>query len=261
MTEVSVGLLLDSPSLTEWERRAVEELLNSSEIDASVTHVVLNDSQNESSLTDQFRSLVFDFSLWKVHIAAQKVSNTVTGVPWYQEQTELSNIISTEEAQIIECEPVPADGIGNELPPSAVKKVENVDIAVRFGFGILKGDALTAPTHGVLSYHHGDLREYRGRPAGFYELLNGEDEVGITVQRLNENLDAGEIAAIDHAPITDGVSLRELYSQLFAASPKLLPRAVKKCVEDGDLETPDSLGDIYMAPSNSEMLSYLLYRF
>lgn len=260
MSEISVGLLLDSPSLAEWERRTVEELLNSSKIDASVTHVVLNDSQDGSSLRERLQSLALDFSLWKLHIAARKVSDMLTGEPWYQEHTELSNVISTGEAQIIECEPVPVNGIGNKLPPAAVEELENVDIVIRFGFGILKGDALTAPTHGVLSYHHGDLREYRGRPAGFYELLNGENEVGITVQRLNEKLDAGEIATITHVPIRDGASLREVYSQLFAASPELLPHAVEKCVNGDELETPDSLGDLYTAPTNWQMVSYLLYR-
>lgn len=36
----------------------------------------------------------------------------------------------------------------------------------------------------MLSYHHGDMRRYRGQPPGFWELYNGEREIGVTVQRL-----------------------------------------------------------------------------
>jgi hypothetical protein len=67
------------------------------------------------------------------------------------------------------------------------------DIILRFGFRILRGDILRIPTYGVWSYHHGDNRKYRGGPAGFWELVNGDPESGVTLQVLTETLDAGRV--------------------------------------------------------------------
>lgn len=130
------------------------------------------------------------------------------------------------------------------------------DVAVQFGFGILKGDALTAPEHGVLSYHHGDLTAYRGRPPGFYEFLHRKSTEGVTVQQLTESLDAGAIAASTTVDIEDAISWREVKSRLFAASPELLSRAVDNLIE-GSIRTPESLGDLYTTPSNTQTLAYI----
>ncbi|MEN1280068.1 hypothetical protein AAIH11_35115, partial [Pseudomonas aeruginosa] len=38
-----------------------------------------------------------------------------------------------------------------------------------------------------------DPEYYRGRPAGFYEIYENADSVGIIVQKLSNKLDAGEV--------------------------------------------------------------------
>jgi hypothetical protein len=43
------------------------------------------------------------------------------------------------------------------------------------------------------------------------------------------------------------------------ASPALLPRAVRRAVDD-DIETPDELGDLYTTPTNRQVVAYLLER-
>ena len=55
----------------------------------------------------------------------------------------------------------------------------------------------------ILSYHHGDPSSYRGRPAGFYEIFNGEKTTGIIVQRLSNELDAGVILAFAESKIVN----------------------------------------------------------
>lgn len=67
----------------------------------------------------------------------------------------------------------------------------NLDVIVRFGFGIIRGKILDAARHGVWSYHHGDERRFRGGPAGFWEIVKGEPTTGTILQRLTDRLDAG----------------------------------------------------------------------
>lgn len=68
-----------------------------------------------------------------------------------------------------------------------------LDCMVRLNSAILEGGVLTAAKHGVLSFHHGDNRAYRGGPAGFWEIFNREVTTGFVLQRLNEELDGGEV--------------------------------------------------------------------
>ena len=39
----------------------------------------------------------------------------------------------------------------------------------------------------IISHHHGDPSKFRGRPAGFYEILKGEKKIGPIVQVLSNN--------------------------------------------------------------------------
>jgi hypothetical protein len=70
-----------------------------------------------------------------------------------------------------------------------------LDLIIRCGTGILKGQILNVAKYGVLSSHHGDNRYYRGGPSGFWEVYNNSSESGFIIQRLNEKLDAGDVLA------------------------------------------------------------------
>ncbi|TDN82180.1 hypothetical protein DET49_12534 [Salegentibacter sp. 24] len=80
----------------------------------------------------------------------------------------------------------------------AIKDIERIkdldlDIMIRFGFGILRGGILDAAKNGVWSLHHGDNRINRGGPPAFWEVANREDVTGITLQKLSEELDGGKV--------------------------------------------------------------------
>lgn len=67
------------------------------------------------------------------------------------------------------------------------------DCLFRTGFGIIRKPVLSLAPRGVISFHHGNLRKYRGQPVGFWELYHGERELGVCVQVLTEAVDAGRI--------------------------------------------------------------------
>tara|TARA_B000000565_G_scaffold255654_2_gene237004 strand:+ start:19070 stop:20098 length:1029 start_codon:yes stop_codon:yes gene_type:complete len=70
---------------------------------------------------------------------------------------------------------------------------KNLDCIIRCGSGIIKGKILNVPKHGIISFHHGDNRVNRGGPSGFWEVLNEEASTGFIIQRLNKELDGGEV--------------------------------------------------------------------
>jgi folate-dependent phosphoribosylglycinamide formyltransferase PurN len=88
------------------------------------------------------------------------------------------------------------------------------DLGVVAGTYILKPQVFTIPRLGCINLHSGKVPEYRGAAPGFWELYNGEREVGITIHRVTDKLDGGavllqELFPLDPAPATDPSSYLE----------------------------------------------------
>ncbi len=83
----------------------------------------------------------------------------------------------------------------HRFPPQAVDAIRalDLDVILRFGFNIIRGDILSAARHGVWSFHHGDSERYRGGPPLLWELIEGNPLSGAVLQRLDESLDAGTV--------------------------------------------------------------------
>ena len=69
----------------------------------------------------------------------------------------------------------------------------NLNLLIRGGSGILKGEILELCKNGIISFHHGDNDFYRGGPSGFWEIINKETRTGFIIQRLGNELDNGEV--------------------------------------------------------------------
>ncbi|ELZ40568.1 formyl transferase [Halorubrum californiense DSM 19288] len=253
---LDVALLVDNCSLQEWERQAVSALLDSEDLDVSLSLVVVNGNKRDASTSTRALKFLDEFSLWKCSTLLRVIKAQIVTPAWFRIRTDLNDAVNTLETEIVFCDPVPADDFGNELSDDVVNRLSQTDLAVRFGFGILRGDALDAPTYGVFSYHHGDLSEYRGRPAGFYELIHRQTEAGVTVQQLSDELDAGTVAATTQCDISDAGSLQEVHDRQFSASPPLLPEAVRAVVAGGLPPQPEELGDLYTTPTSTDMIKY-----
>ena len=74
-------------------------------------------------------------------------------------------------------------------------KSHNIDLLVRCGAGILRGEILSCTRFGVLSLHHADNRLNRGGPPGFWEVFKKQPSTGFIIQQLTDELDAGNVLA------------------------------------------------------------------
>lgn len=77
-------------------------------------------------------------------------------------------------------------------------KEKSIDVLIRCGSGILRGDILTVAKYGIISFHHADNSINRGGPAGFWEVFNREDSTGFTIQQLTDELDGGNVIFKGH---------------------------------------------------------------
>jgi hypothetical protein len=135
---------------------------------------------------------------------------------------------------------------------------QRIDAIIKFGLNLLRvpdDDRLTAP---ILSYHHGDPRGFRGRPAGFYELLQRKRFVGQIVQILSNRLDSGEVLAFAESRASSH-SYRRTLTDAFSLSPPLLPKALE-ALESGERLPIEPTGTAYRLPSNGTVLRFMAGR-
>lgn len=92
------------------------------------------------------------------------------------------------------------------------------DLGVVAGTYVLKDAVFSIPRLGSINLHSGKAPEYRGAAPAFWELYNGEREVGITIHRVATALDAGDILLqktfpLDPAPPGDPLEYLEGYRE------------------------------------------------
>ncbi|WP_129116642.1 formyltransferase family protein [Halegenticoccus tardaugens] len=251
-----VGLLLANERIPAWQKRAIERMIARTNVE--ITHVVINDRVSSKSLEERLESCVErvqNYPLWSIVGGFRGFR----GPPEYMEPRPIGSIPGMADAKRIHCQPRPARTFGNRLPARVEREVgPRTDVVVRFGFGVLKGELLTMPTHGVLSFHRGDFESYRGQPGGFWEFLNGEPTAGVTLQQLEERLDAGSIVAYEEVDIRDAHTWREVERRQIAACEELLAVGVRN-LQDPDYEPvpPSSLGTLYTTPAGVDVLRYV----
>jgi len=134
----------------------------------------------------------------------------------------------------------------------------NPDLGIVWGTRILPPRIFDIPTDGSVGIHAGKIPEYRGGPAGFWELYYGESEAGVTVQKLNEALDAGQIVTQETVPIQAGDSTADVRERQQAITTDLVVDAVVGLAE-GSLEPRDWDGE--KRPVNTPPTILELVRF
>jgi hypothetical protein len=141
----------------------------------------------------------------------------------------------------------------DRLPATLLTQIasDRVSVLIKFGLGLLRvppADQLAVP---ILSYHHGDPRRFRGRPAGFWEMRHGERRLGQVVQRLSNRLDGGEVLAFAETRVVPH-SWRATLALAYRASPLLLDQAVARALAASALPIP-ATGCMTRLPASREV--------
>jgi hypothetical protein len=253
MTEeqLCVGVLVND-SLRRWQIDALEQMV---EAGARIKTVIVNEG-DESRIRYNLRNA----PAYLFIAGSRELAIRLLGSYPYLESVHLSEIKLFDRVKQVYCEPVQRSDIGQELPESVVEEYcADLDFLVRFGFGILRGDVLDASRYGVFSYHHGDIREHRGRPAGFWEFMDDAETIGVTLQQLTDELDAGGVIQINLFEIDSGDTYQDILRTAYLGSVDMLAEAVT-AIHNGEFEPtePDSLGNLYTAPNWEYAVKYLL---
>jgi hypothetical protein len=134
----------------------------------------------------------------------------------------------------------------------------DLDFILKFGYGIVRGEILTAAQHGIWSFHHDDEQQFRGGPPAFWEVATGQDVQAAILQRLTERLDGGVI--LEKIFInTEPLSYRRNLARVLDASTDMPARAAQRLTfrrtERVDAAAVKTNAPIYVAPTDVQMLA------
>jgi Formyl transferase len=118
---------------------------------------------------------------------------------------------------------------------AALRRLD-ADVAVSLDNAIIGEDTFALPAHGTINVHHGAVPDYRGGPPVFWELLDGRDNVGFTIHRIDAGIDTGPVLARGEVPIE---RRRTLSETLAATIPRLHEAsldALERVLDDGRFE-------------------------
>ena len=220
-----VGLLLDSYVQPQWVRSALERLQR--ETSSRIVAVALNQpdaSPGTPRATSRvgrwvanrhalLRAAHARLDAWKFPVSNSPflpvdiapLLDSATTVPVRPRRTQYSDYF-------------PDDAL-------AMLRACDLDVAIRLGFRILRGEALQIARFGVWSYHHGDKDLKRGGPPAFWEVFEQEPTTGAMLQVLSEQLDDGRILAQGWVR-TDRFSTGRNAAQLYWMAEPFLARAI-----------------------------------
>ena len=151
------------------------------------------------------------------------------------------------------------------FPEETLKQIRefDLDLALCFGFRILKGEALRIARHGVWSFHHGDNLVNRGGPAGFWEVMDHIPVTGSILQVLTEDLDNGRVIYRSLSPTSDRFSVKANRNNLYWKSSSFVMRKLRDLAEGLPLCTPENQlycpysNRLFRMPTNREMVPRL----
>ena len=149
------------------------------------------------------------------------------------------------------------DGAWQVLPPRVLDQLAagGFDVILKFGMGLLRvpeTDRLPVP---ILSYHHGDPDRYRGRPAAFWEMVEGQPTMGQIVQVIGNKLDAGKVVAFAETKVLPW-SYRSTLIEAFRHSAFIINTAIRNAMA-GTYLAKTSEGRNCRLPSNATVIGFV----
>ncbi|HEX5184727.1 MAG TPA: hypothetical protein VFW19_16445 [Allosphingosinicella sp.] len=142
------------------------------------------------------------------------------------------------------------EGAWQRLPEPLLEQISRdaPDVLLKFGLSLLRVPDRTVLAPPILSYHHGDPRHFRGRPAGFYEMLRGAPVLGQIVQILSNRLDGGAVVAFAETKV-HAHSYRRTLVEAYRHSPLILGAAIRNALAGKSLDIAPT-GRAYRLPAN-----------
>lgn len=198
--KLKIGILLDGDHISHINADLIDKLYASKDIDLKCFLITKYNNWDFDTKNSIFKRISWIIKNKKIFFYLTKFiaarihgieSRIFFGKPLkdvsidkynYSEKLEITTSISKS-------------GLVNSFASSEIEKIESLglDLLIRCGEKILRGEVLTICPFGVISFHHGDNDFYRGSPSTFYETYYKEPYTSFIIQKLSSELDNGDV--------------------------------------------------------------------
>lgn len=144
----------------------------------------------------------------------------------------------------------------HQLNKETIKKLKkmNAPFAVLANFGlIIPPKILNLFPKGIFNIHPSLLPKYRGPTPGQTAILNGDKMTGVTIIKLDEEVDHGPILGQVEEPILSDDTADTLYERLFKIGAKLLSQNIDKYINPHLINIK---GQIKASPQNHSTATF-----
>lgn len=134
------------------------------------------------------------------------------------------------------------------------------DVAVVAAYGLLLPKAiLESPRLGCFNVHASLLPRWRGASPIQSALLKGDPETGITIMKMNEKLDEGDMVLQEKIPLTSATTFETLHNELALLGAKALIKALNSIFEGHSTFTPQDHAEATYAPKLSKDVGKIVW--
>ena len=111
------------------------------------------------------------------------------------------------------------------------------DIIVSFQHQIFGEKLLSLPNIACINCHPAKLPEYRGVKPIFWAMLNGDEEIGVTVHTMEPKIDTGRIIIQKCFRVLKDSTLMDNYVMAYSTSADIITEALRMIGRNRDLNT------------------------
>jgi len=232
--KIPVAVIIDNNSLAKWQKESLDFINKYIEI-----KLILN-CQNTNNKKFFFKHFIY----YIINFFSLKNSQT-SKLRYKNNKAKLVNFDSLYE------------GSWQRMPQDVVNALleNDIKLVIKFGMSLLIIDEFLE-RFDIISFHHGDPEKYRGRPAGFYEMYQDADKVGIVVQKLCNKLDSGTILSKGYSKIFSH-SYKKTALNFFLNSKYILKHAILNYASSKVIPQK-KLGKNFTLPSNFTGILFFL---
>jgi methionyl-tRNA formyltransferase len=131
---------------------------------------------------------------------------------------------------------------------TAVFASHRADVAIVVAYGLILPKAiLDAPAKGCLNLHASLLPRWRGAAPIQRAIMAGDPETGVAVMRMDETLDTGPVALVEHVAIGAETTAGDLHDTLARIGAGLMGHALDLLARDALAFTPQAARGITYA--------------
>jgi len=124
------------------------------------------------------------------------------------------------------------------------------DLGVVVSYGVIMSqDLFAVPAKGCINAHASLLPLYRGAAPIQYAIKDGQKETGITIIRINEKLDAGDILLEESTEIGARETFGQLRERLAEMAGQVLVKACKQIAKGAETYTSQNDAEATRAPT------------